>query len=120
MKLKKPDQQQFWAEALRHCRLPEAVRMAKELGLRLRSLIKNIPSPRQQWTAPVEDWARDIYEKLAGACRRAGRAAGGICPSPTSWYDERHWQRGGIDEGDAPRWPRSGRVGRHGTGSRRR
>ena len=44
-KLKKLDQQQLWAEAQRRCRLSgEAVRMAKELGIGPRSLIKNIPA----------------------------------------------------------------------------
>ena len=55
-KLTTPDQQQVWAKAQPRCRLSEeAVRMAKELGLSPRSLIKNIPSPKQQWTAPVEE-----------------------------------------------------------------
>ncbi len=49
-KTNKPGQQQRWAEAQRRCRLSdEAVRMAKELGLNPRSLIKDIPSPKQQW-----------------------------------------------------------------------
>ena len=70
-KLKKSDQQQLWTEAQRRCRLcDEAVRMAKELGLSPRSLIKNIPSPKEQWKAPVEDWVRQIYEKRHGATSR--------------------------------------------------
>lgn len=53
-----------WAEAKRRCRLnQEDIRMAKELGFRPRSLIKNIPSESQQWKAPVKDWIRDLYEK---------------------------------------------------------
>jgi hypothetical protein len=45
VKLKKSDQQQLWAEAQRRCRLSdEAVRIAKELGIGPRSLIKNIPA----------------------------------------------------------------------------
>ena len=64
MKLKKSDQQQPWDEAQRRCRLSdEAVRMAKELGIGPRSLIKNIPSPQQPWKAPVEEWVRDLYAK---------------------------------------------------------
>jgi hypothetical protein len=63
MKLRKSDQQQLWAEAQRHCRLlDEAVRMAKELGIGPRSLIKNIPAPTQQWKASVEDWVRDLHQ----------------------------------------------------------
>ncbi|MBI4322371.1 MAG: hypothetical protein HY675_28090 [Chloroflexi bacterium] len=66
--MKRSDQQQLWMEAQRRCRLSDdALRMAKELGLSPRSLIKNIPSPRQQWKAPVEDWVRAIYEKRFGA-----------------------------------------------------
>ena len=64
MKLKKSNQDQLWSQAQRRCRLSdEAVRMARELGIGPRSLIKNIPSPKQQWKAPVEDWVRDLYQR---------------------------------------------------------
>lgn len=83
-KLKKSDQQQLWAEAQRRCRLSdEAVRMAKELGLSPRSLIKNIPSPKQQWKAPVEDWVRQIYEKRRGAASRRGPVSPSTAPPET-------------------------------------
>src|SRR5664279_4054781 len=76
MKLKAPDQQQLWAEAQRRCRLSdEAVRMAKELGIGPRSLIKNIPARTQQWKSPVEDWVRDLYDKRQ---RKAARKNPGI------------------------------------------
>jgi hypothetical protein len=53
-----------WTEANRRCRLSEEdVRMAKELGIGPRSLIKNIPSPNQQWKTTVKDWIRGLYEK---------------------------------------------------------
>jgi hypothetical protein len=53
-----------WAEAKRRCRLnQEDIIMAKELGFRPRSLIKNIPSKSQQWKAPVKDWIRYLYEE---------------------------------------------------------
>lgn len=53
-----------WAEAKRKCRLnADAVRMAKELGLNPRSLIKNIPTKAQAWKAPVHVWIREMYEK---------------------------------------------------------
>jgi hypothetical protein len=75
-KLKKLDQQQLWAEAQRRCRLSdEAVRMAKELGIGPRSLIKNIPARTQQWKSPVEDWVRDLYEQRQ---RKAARKNPGI------------------------------------------
>src|SRR6266540_4129896 len=77
MKLKKSDQQQLWAEAQQRCRLSdEAVRMAKELGMGPRGLIKNIPAPTQQWKAPVEDWVRDLYEKRQRKAARKKRGAG--------------------------------------------
>lgn len=83
-KLKKSDQQQLWAEAQRRCRLSdEAVRMARELGIGPRSLIKNIPSRKQQWKAPVEDWVRDIYEKRYGATSRRGPVSPSTAPSET-------------------------------------
>ena len=84
MKLKKSDQQQLWTEAQRRCRLSgEAVRMAKELGIGPRSLIKNIPAPTQQWKAPVEDWVRDRYEKrqTTAAGKKQGMAGGGTPPA---------------------------------------
>lgn len=56
----KPD----WVRAKRLCRLnQEDIRMAKELGMAPRSLIKNRPTPQQQWKAPVKWWIRDLYAK---------------------------------------------------------
>ena len=41
---------ELWAEAKKKCRLNEEdIRMAKEMGLNPKRLIKNIPSPREQW-----------------------------------------------------------------------
>lgn len=82
MKLKKSSQEQLWAEAQRRCRLSDdAVRMAKELGLGPRSLIKNIPSPTQPWKAPVEDWVRAIYEKRCRAkASRPLKSPGAVPP----------------------------------------
>jgi len=60
-----------WEEARRRCRLSaEDVRMAKELGFKPKSLIKNIPSPSQRWKAPVSDWVRDLHEKKIGSRNR--------------------------------------------------
>jgi len=54
----------LWAEAKRRCQLNmEDIQMAKEMGLNPRSLIKNIPSPSEQWKAPVKQWIREMYEK---------------------------------------------------------
>jgi hypothetical protein len=53
-----------WAEAKKKCRLnEETVKMAKEMGLNPRSLIKNIPNKSEQWKAPVSVWIQDIYQK---------------------------------------------------------
>ncbi len=54
----------LWVEAKKKCRLNnETILMAKELGLNPKSLIKNIPSPNQQWKAPVHVWIREMYRK---------------------------------------------------------
>lgn len=59
---KKRDEE--WSEAKRRCRLDsETLRMAQELGMNPRSLIKNIPNKQQRWKAPVRDWVRDLYLK---------------------------------------------------------
>ena len=53
-----------WAKAKKVCRLnTEDIRMAKELGLSPRALMKNVPSPTEQWKAPVKIWIRDLYAK---------------------------------------------------------
>jgi len=53
-----------WAEAARRCGLsPADVRMAKELGFKPRSLLKNQPTPQQPWKTPVAEWVRDLYAK---------------------------------------------------------
>lgn len=55
--------QEFWDEAKRKCRLGEEIRMAKEMGLTPKSLIRNIPNKKEMWKAPVKDWIHDMYEK---------------------------------------------------------
>ena len=56
-----------WKKAKRLCRLSnDDIRMARELGMSPRSLMKNIPSPQQRWKAPVKFWIRDLYEKKFG------------------------------------------------------
>lgn len=52
-----------WKEAKKLCRLnEETVKMAKEMGLNPRSLIKNIPNSTQLWKAPVHMWIQEMYE----------------------------------------------------------
>ena len=56
--------QELWDEAKRKCRLgDEEIRMAREMGLNPKRLIKNIPSPREQWKQPVKIWIREMYEE---------------------------------------------------------
>lgn len=50
--------------------------MARELGMRPKSLIKNIPARSQQWNMPVSEWVRSLYEKKIGSRRQAGGAPG--------------------------------------------
>lgn len=53
-----------WIEAKKKCRLnDETIRMAKQLGITPRTLIKNIPNKSEMWKAPVSDWVRELYDK---------------------------------------------------------
>jgi len=53
-----------WLKAKRLCRLSDdEVRMARELGIGPRALIKNIPNPKERWKAPVGVWIRELYAK---------------------------------------------------------
>lgn len=55
--------QELWDEAKRKCRLgDEEIRMAREMGLNPKSLIKNIPNKKEMWKAPVKDGIHDMYE----------------------------------------------------------
>ncbi|MDR3676498.1 MAG: hypothetical protein P4N24_13480 [Acidobacteriota bacterium] len=56
-----------WKAAKQRCRLSDdEIRMARELGMGPRGLIKNIPNPKQRWKAPVAVWIRELYEKKFG------------------------------------------------------
>ncbi len=56
-----PEQQ--WKEAKIRCRLnADDIRIAKEMGLNPRSLIKNIPSKQQALKLPVKEWLRSMWE----------------------------------------------------------
>ena len=55
---------QLWQEAKKRCRLDdEDIALAKRLGLNPRSLIKNIPSPKEPWKAPVREWLHELDAK---------------------------------------------------------
>ncbi|PIU50849.1 hypothetical protein COS91_07555 [Candidatus Desantisbacteria bacterium CG07_land_8_20_14_0_80_39_15] len=54
----------LWKEAYKKCRLSvKHIQMAKELGLNPKSLIKNIPNPKEKWKLPVRNWIEHMYEK---------------------------------------------------------
>ena len=54
----------LWQEAKKKCKLNnEDIKIAKELGLNPKSLIKNIPNKNEQWKAPVSVWIREIQEE---------------------------------------------------------
>ena len=56
--------EQMWQDAQKKCRLsPEDVALAKRLGLNPRSLIKNIPSPKESWKAQVREWLHEMDAK---------------------------------------------------------
>jgi hypothetical protein len=73
-----------WLEAKRRCRLTdEEVRMAKELGFKPHSLIKNIPAKSQPWKAPVGEWIRDLHAKRFGESSKPVKAKRpGQSPNP--------------------------------------
>ena len=57
---------QAWEQAARRCRLSrEALSMARSMGMNSKKLVKNVPSPETAWKAPVEQWVREMYAKLA-------------------------------------------------------
>jgi hypothetical protein len=66
--------------------------MAKELGFKPRSLLKNIPSKAEPWKAPVAEWVRDLYTKRQQRTeqrrrrrdREASGAAGSEAPAPSN------------------------------------
>lgn len=66
---------ELWEEAKKKCKLgEEEIRLAKEMGLNPRSLIKNIPSEKERWKLPVKDWIHEMYDKrLKKSMQRAKR-----------------------------------------------
>ena len=63
--------QQLWDEAKRKCKLgEEEIRMAKEMCLNPKSLIKNIPNKSEHWKAPVKEWSHDMYDKRQEKSRK--------------------------------------------------
>ena len=64
--------EQDWKKAKKLCRLNEEdIRIARELGLNPKSLIKN-----QQWKAPGRQWRWSIWEDRQEKARRKQAAVG--------------------------------------------
>jgi hypothetical protein len=81
-KKRHPKRDAAWAEAKRLCRLSvEDVRLAKELGLNPRKLVKNRPNPSEPWKLPVHLWIRELYGRLQEkqARKKAGQS---LAPEP--------------------------------------
>ncbi|AEV29416.1 hypothetical protein SpiGrapes_1609 [Sphaerochaeta pleomorpha str. Grapes] len=64
-----PEQQ--WKEAKSRCKLStEDIRIAKEMGLNPKSLIKNIPNKQQAWKLPVNEWLQCMWEDRQEKARK--------------------------------------------------
>jgi len=48
------------------CLNMEDIRMAEELGLSPKTLMKNQPSPSERWKLPVKLWIHELYAKRFG------------------------------------------------------
>lgn len=74
-----------WEEAVRRCRLdPEAERMARELGLQPKSLVRVVPGPNERWKATVSNWVRHLISTVVScACSGSARkrSASVWCPT---------------------------------------
>lgn len=71
-------------------------RIAKEMGLNPRSLIKNIPSKTEQWKLPVKDWIREMYQKRQekSARKKARKRQAAIaCPVTDAKQLPHFWKR---------------------------
>ncbi|MCK9524289.1 MAG: hypothetical protein M0R76_14805 [Proteobacteria bacterium] len=83
--------EQDWKKAKKLCRLNEEdIRIAREMGLNPRSLIKNIPGKDQQWKAPVKEWLWSIWEDRQEKARRkqAQRAAAALTEAQAKDLEE--------------------------------
>ena len=64
-----------WKEAKKKCKVgDETIRMAKELGINPRTMIKNIPSKAEKWKAPVDVWIREMYDKVKEKSAKKAKA----------------------------------------------
>ena len=64
-----------WKEVKKRCKVgDETVRMAKELGINPRTMIKNIPSKAEKWKAAVDVWIREMYDKVKEKSAKKAKA----------------------------------------------
>ena len=64
-----------WKEVKKKCKVgDETIRMAKELGINPRTMIKNIPSKAEKWKAPVDVWIREMYDKVKEKSAKKAKA----------------------------------------------
>ena len=53
-----------WQEAKKRCRLnDDDIKLAKQMGLNPKSLIRNIPNKNEMWKLPVNQWIHNMYEE---------------------------------------------------------
>lgn len=53
-----------WQEAKKRCRLnDDDIKLAKQMGLNPKSLIRNIPNKNEMWKLPVKQWIHNMYEE---------------------------------------------------------
>ena len=64
-----------WKEAKKKCKVgDETIRMAKEMGINPRTMIKNIPNKAEKWKAPVDVWIREMYDKIKEKSAKKAKA----------------------------------------------
>jgi hypothetical protein len=80
-----PYSDELWKKAKAKCRLnAEEIEIAMRLNINPKSLMKNVPSPSQQWKAPVGVWLRELeakqLKKSEQKQRRKAKAAAKVPP----------------------------------------
>ncbi|MHC4199430.1 MAG: hypothetical protein ACYSU0_05515, partial [Planctomycetota bacterium] len=106
-KRKKQGYDAEWAKAKKLCRLSaEDVRMAKEMGLKPRKLVKNRANKSEPWKAPVKVWIREMYRKRQEkAGKKARRKAGGPPRGRDAPPPEASCRENVSDEAIVAGWP---------------
>jgi len=85
---KKKPQRHDWPEAKKLCRLnQDDIAMAKRLGFRPDTLIRNRPDPKQKWKLPVKYWIRELHLERFGHVLGEKPPVPAAAPAPIE-YDE--------------------------------